>query len=69
MNWILLPKLYECIFIKNNLQDTLKQLRLIGEGDQELEERLVQEELTQKVTHMHRKAMWVTSLYSYPYLN
>jgi hypothetical protein len=26
--------------------DTLKQLRLIGEGDQELEKRLVQEELT-----------------------
>jgi hypothetical protein len=26
--------------------DTLKQLRPIGEGDQELEERLVQEELT-----------------------
>jgi hypothetical protein len=26
--------------------DTLKQLRPIGEGDQELEKRLVQEELT-----------------------
>jgi hypothetical protein len=26
--------------------DTLKQLRLIGEGDQELEKRLDQEELT-----------------------
>jgi hypothetical protein len=37
--------------------DTLKQLRPIGEGDQELEKRLDQEELTQKATHMHRKSM------------
>jgi hypothetical protein len=37
--------------------DTLKQLRPIGEGDQELEKRLVQEELTWEVTHMYRKAM------------
>jgi hypothetical protein len=37
--------------------NTLKQLRPIGEGDQELEKRLVREELTEKVTHMHRKAM------------
>jgi hypothetical protein len=44
--------------------DTLKQLRPIGEGDQELEKRLLQEELTEKVTHMYRKAMQVNSLYS-----
>jgi hypothetical protein len=37
--------------------DTLKQLRPIGEGDQELEKRLVPEELTYKVTHMYRKLM------------
>jgi hypothetical protein len=49
--------------------DTLKQLRPIGEGDQELEKRLDREELTWKVTHMHRKSMQVNSLYSYPYLN
>jgi hypothetical protein len=39
------------------------------EGDQELEKRLDQEELTKKVTQMHRKSMRVNSLYSYPYLN
>jgi hypothetical protein len=49
--------------------DTLKRLKPIGEGDQELEKRLYQEELTWKLTHMHRKAMRVNSLYSYPYLN
>jgi hypothetical protein len=49
--------------------DTLKQLRPIREGDQELQKRLDQEELTQKVTHIHRKSMQVNSLYSYTYLN
>jgi hypothetical protein len=49
--------------------DTLKQLRPIGEGDQELDKRLVEEELIQTVTHMYRKSMQVNSLYSYPYLN
>jgi hypothetical protein len=37
--------------------DTLKQLRPIGKGDQELEKRLDQKELTQKVTPTHRKSM------------
>jgi hypothetical protein len=49
--------------------DTLKQQMPIREWDQELEKRLVQEELTYKVMHMHRKAMQVNSLYSYSYLN
>jgi hypothetical protein len=31
---------------RENKADTLKQLRPIGEGDQELEKRLVREELT-----------------------
>jgi hypothetical protein len=37
--------------------DTLKPQRPIGKGNQELEKRLIQEELTQKVTHMHKKLM------------
>jgi hypothetical protein len=49
--------------------DTLKWQRPVGEGNQEVEKRLVREELIKKVTHMHRKAMRVNSLYSYPYLN
>jgi hypothetical protein len=53
---------------KETKADTLKWQRPI-EGDQELEKRLVQEELTYKVTHMYRTAMGVNSLYSYPYLN
>jgi hypothetical protein len=36
---------------------TLKASEANGEGDQELEKRLDQEELTWKVTHMHRKSM------------
>jgi hypothetical protein len=49
--------------------ETLKQQRPIGEGNQELEKRLDQKELTEKVTHTHRKSMRVNSLYSYPDLN
>jgi hypothetical protein len=37
--------------------DTLKQLRPIGEEDQELEKNLVLEKLTDKITHMYRKSM------------
>jgi hypothetical protein len=36
---------------------TFELQRPIGEGDQELEKRLVREELIEKVTHMYRKAM------------
>jgi hypothetical protein len=41
-------KLYSicCPQSRGTKADTLKQLRPIGEGDQELEKRLVQEELT-----------------------
>jgi hypothetical protein len=35
-----------CPQCRETNEDTLKQLRPIGEGDQELEKRLVQEELT-----------------------
>jgi hypothetical protein len=35
-----------CPQCRETKADTLKQLRPIGEGDQELEKRLVQEELT-----------------------
>jgi hypothetical protein len=56
----------QCIEIK---ADTLKQLRPIGEGDQELVKRLVPEELTYRVTYMYRKSMHVNSLYSYFYFN
>jgi hypothetical protein len=35
-----------CLQHRVTKADTLKQLRLIGEGDQEQEKRLVQEELT-----------------------
>jgi hypothetical protein len=35
-----------CPQCRESKADTLKQLRPTGEGDQELEERLVQEELT-----------------------
>jgi hypothetical protein len=35
-----------CPHCKETKADTLKQLRPIGEGDQEVEKRLVQEELT-----------------------
>jgi hypothetical protein len=34
------------MFSEATARDTLKQMRPIGEGDQELEKRLVQEELT-----------------------
>jgi hypothetical protein len=35
-----------CPQLRETNADTLKQLKPIGEGDQELEKRLVQEELT-----------------------
>jgi hypothetical protein len=35
-----------CPLHRETIADTLMQLRPIGEGDQELEKRLVQEELT-----------------------
>jgi hypothetical protein len=43
------PKILDSICCPQSREtkaDTLKQLRLIGEGDQELEKRFVQEELT-----------------------
>jgi hypothetical protein len=46
-----------CPQCRETKADTLKQLRPIGEGDQELEKRLDQEELTWKVTPTHRKLM------------
>jgi hypothetical protein len=46
-----------CPQCRETKADTLKQLTPIGEGDQELEKRLVREELTQKVMHMYRKSM------------
>jgi hypothetical protein len=60
-----LPKKLDSIWCpqcRESKADTFKQLRPIGEGDKELEKRLVQEELTQKVTNMHRKSMQVKSL-------
>jgi hypothetical protein len=58
-----------CPQCKGTNAETLKQQKPIGEGDQELDKRLVREELISNVTQMYRKAMWVNSLYSYPYLN
>jgi hypothetical protein len=52
-----------CPQCRETKADTLKQLRPIGEGAQELEKRLVREELTYKVMHKHRKSMQVNSLY------
>jgi hypothetical protein len=43
------PKILDsicCPQLRETKADTLKQLRPIGEGNQELEKRLVQEELT-----------------------
>jgi hypothetical protein len=46
-----------CPQCRETKADTLKKPRPIGEEDQELEKRLVQEELTLKVTHMYKKSM------------
>jgi hypothetical protein len=65
------PKKLDSIYCPQRREtnaDTLKRLRPIGEGNQELEKKLVREELIKKVTHKYRKAMRVNSLYSYPYL-
>jgi hypothetical protein len=46
-----------CTQCSETNEDNLKRQRPIGEGDQELEKRLVLEELILKVIHMYRKAM------------
>jgi hypothetical protein len=57
-----------CPQCKETNAETLKRQRPIGEGDQELEKRLVLEELISNVTHMYRKAMRGIFCYSYPYI-
>jgi hypothetical protein len=66
------PKKHDSIWCpqcKVTNAETLKWQRPIGEGDQEVEKRSVQEESTYSVTHTYMEAMQVNTLYNYPYLN